>query len=166
MSENALSILEQLDPNNLDDYYDLDFKVGDQQISIDLNFDQNAIDINRLDAVKKFLSNIEAYDKTNKDRIKQDYADENCDKVKTYVDYLIKDNDEEDIAGFTNSQDQLHNIEQQLLKIFQLVRLGLFPHEDVHFATFDYTISRELTDDLVVIFTNHLGEMDYMTLES
>ena len=148
MSENASSILEQLDPNKLDDYYDLDFKVGGQPITIDLNFDQNTIDVNRLDAVKKFLANIEAFDKTNKDRIKQDYADENCDTVKTYVEYFIKENDEEDIARFTTRQNQPHNIKQQLLSKFQLVRLGLYPHEDVHFATFDYTISGELTDDL------------------
>jgi hypothetical protein len=166
MSANTLSILEQLDPNNLEDYYDLDFKIRDQQITVDLNFGRTMIDVNRLDAVKKFMTNIETFDKINKDRIKQDYADDNCDTVKTYIEYLIQDNDEDHIAKLTNKQDEGHNIEQQLLAKFQLVRLGLFPHEDAHFATFDYTISRELTDDFVVIFTNHLGELDYMTLES
>jgi hypothetical protein len=166
MSAQALSILEQLDPNNLDDCYDLDFYVRDQHITVDLNFDNSTIDVYRLEMVKRFMTNIEAFDKVNKDRIKQDYADGNCDTVKTYIEYFIQDNDEEDIARLTSIQNQASNIEQQLLTKFQLVRLGLYPHEDSHFATFDYTISSELTDDLVVIFTNQVGNMDYMTLES
>lgn len=164
MQANPYQILEQLDPNNLNDYYDLDFVFADQHISVDLNFDHKTIDVNRFQMVKEFIANIEVFDKVNKDRIKQDYGDDNCDTVKTYIEYLIKD--DEDIARYANAENQGLDIEQQLINKFQLVRVGLYPHGDTHFATFDYTISGELTDDLVVIFTNQLGEMDYMTLES
>lgn len=166
MQVNPFQILEQLDPNNLDDYYDWDFVFSDQHISVDLNFDHKTIDVNRLQMVKKFMANIEIFNKVNMDRIKQDYDDDNCDTVKTYIKYFIKDLDDEDLAKFATAENQGLDIEQQLVNKFQLVRVGLYPHEDTHFATFDYTISEELTNDLVVIFTNFLGDMDYMTLES
>lgn len=166
MTAHTLSIIEQLDPNNLEDHYDLDFKFADQHITIDLHFDHTTIDGSRLEMLKRFITNIEAFDRDNKEQIRQDYADDNCDTVKTYLEYFIQNNDEEELASFTDKQNQDLNIEQQLLTQFKLVRLGLSPHEDRYFATFDYTISRELTDNLLVLFTNQLGDMDYMTLES
>lgn len=79
MQANPFQILEQLDPNNLDEYYDLDFVFSDQHISVDLNFDHKTIDVNRLQMVKKFMANIEIFNKVNMDRIKQDYDDDNCE---------------------------------------------------------------------------------------
>jgi len=67
---------------------------------------------------------------------------------------------------FIAYEDKTLSIEQKLVNVFKLVRLGLYPDSIERFATFDYTVDRKLTDDLVVIFTDQLAKMDYMTLES
>jgi len=166
MSAHSLSVIEQLDPHSLDDHYDLDFEFADQRITVDLNFDHKTIDPKRLEMVKNFMTQIEAFDKINKDRIKQDYADDTCDTVDIYIQYFIEDNDKGDIGKYVNLESKELNIKQQLVDKFRLVRVGFYPNNITHFATFDYTISIELSDDIVVIFTNQIGDMDYMTLES
>jgi hypothetical protein len=161
-----MPLFGQLDPTNLDDYYDVDIDFDGHSIQIDLNFDNKTIDPSRLDMVNKFIDNIATFDKNNKKHIEQDYADDNCDTVNTYIEYLINDNDKEDLAQFTSLENDTLNTGQQLIKAFKLVRLGLYPDSEKRFATFDYTIGRDLTDDLVVIFADQFGDMDYMTLES
>jgi len=166
MTTFTLPFFGELNHSNLNDYYDVEIDFGGYKLQIDLNFEHKVIDINRLVAVKDFLGQINNFDKINKERIKQDYLDESCDTVKTYVEYFIEDNDEEELLPFIAYEDKTLSIEQKLVNVFKLVRLGLYPDSIERFATFDYTVDRKLTDDLVVIFTDQLAKMDYMTLES
>lgn len=166
MSTTILSMMNTLDPNNLDDYHDLKFDLAGRNITVDLNFEKQTIDPTRLEMVKDFLTKLVAIDKLNKDRIRQDYDDETCDTVKIYLQYFMEDNEEEDLKQFASLSDDTHKVEQQLLDKFNLVRVVLYPDDDSHFASFDYTISETLTGDLVVIFTDAAGNMDYVTLES
>jgi uncharacterized protein YpmS len=166
MANYALPHFGDLDPNNLEDYYEVEIDFNGQKIQIDLNFEQNKIDLKRLDIVKQFIGNIAAFNKANKKNIEQDYADENRDTVRTYVEHYIEYFDSEEISRFVDLNNTEATLESQLIDSLKLIRIGLYPDEEENFAVFDYSIDTEITDQLVVIFAYPSGEMSFMTIES
>ena len=166
MANYLLPHFEELDPKNLEEYYDVEIDFNGHEIQIDLNFDNKSIQSERLDIVKKFIENLSAYDTKNKKYIKEDYADEDCDTVRTYVEHYIESFDKEDLSEFINFDNLELTPEIQLMNSLRLVRIGFYPDSEENFATFDYSINPEIADQLVVILISVTGEMNYMTMES
>ena len=63
MTEYTLPHFGQLATENLEEYYDVDIVFNGNEIQIDLNFENKAIDIATMDKVKNFIENIEKYNK-------------------------------------------------------------------------------------------------------
>ncbi|CAD0005574.1 DUF2004 domain-containing protein [Flavobacterium salmonis] len=163
MTEYTLPHFGNLSTGNLEEYYDVDIEFNGDEIQIDLNFEDKTIDTSTMDKVKKFIGNIDKFDKLNKTYI---HNDEDGDTVKFYLEHHLEEISKDEISTLINFDDILTEPEQQLLAKLKLVRVGLYPHDEDNFAIFDYTIGRELTDYLVVIKTDENGQLDYMTMES
>jgi hypothetical protein len=166
MTEYTLPHFGKLSIENLEEYYNVDIEFNGDEIQIDLNFEDKAIDTSTMDKVKIFIENIDELDKLNKTYIYNDYNDEDGDTVKFYLEHHLDEISEEEISILVNFEDILKEPEQQLLTKLKLVRVGLYPHDEYNFAIFDYTIGREFTDYLVVVKTDENGQLDYMTMES
>ncbi len=166
MASYALPLFGNVDTENLEEYYDVVVDFNGQEIQVDLNFESNTCDTKRLDIVKHFIENIVAFDKKNKGYIEQDYADEECDTVRTYVEHHLENIDKDDLSELIAFNNERKSPDIQLVNALRLVRLGLYPDSAENFATFDYSIDPEMTDHLVVIFTFSTGDMNYMTIES
>ena len=166
MSSYTLPHFGELDLSNLDEYYDVEIEFNGKEVDLDLNFEKKTVDTARLDIVKKFLENLPALDQNNKQYIKQDFENEDGDTVVTYVEHHMSELDEDDLGDIIDFENQAIEPEQQLINALHLTRVGLYPDGEDQFAIFDYSIGRDLTDYLVVIFTNENGELEYMTMES
>lgn len=166
MANYLLQHFGNLDTENLEEYYDVDIDFGGQDIQLDLNFENKNIDPKRLDFVKHFIENISEFDKKNKKLIEQDYEDEDCDTVRTYVEHHIENLDKDELSEFVDFDNKTITPEIQLMNSLRIVRIGFYPDSEENFATFDYSINPEITDQLVVIFTFPTGELNYMTMES
>lgn len=166
MANYTLPHFGQLDPTNLDECYDADIDLNGQEIQIELNFENKTIDTRRLDIVRKFIESIASFDKKNKKYIDQDYADKDCDTVKTYVEHHLEEIDKKELTELVDFGNKSLSARKQLVKALRLVRLGLYPDSVDQFAIFDYSIGQELTQYLVVINTDQDGKLDYMTMES
>jgi hypothetical protein len=119
-----------------------------------------------MDKVKNFIENVDKFDKLNKTYILNDYNDEDGDTVKFYLEHHLEEVGKDKLSTLINFDDTTTEPEQQLLTKLKLVRVGLYPHDEENFAIFDYSIGEEITNYLVVIYTNENGELDYMTMES
>lgn len=166
MANYTLPHFGQLDLTNLDEFYNVNMEFNGQEIQIDLNFENKSINTKSLDMAKTFIENITDFDKKNKKYIEQDYADEDSDTVKTYVEHHLEEIDKAELIGLVDFENKKMSPEQQLVKALRLVRLGLYPDSEDQFAIFDYSIGQELTQYLVVINTDQNGKLDYMTMES
>lgn len=166
MTKFSLPFLGQFDTSNLEEYYNIDIVYNGNEVQIDLNFASKNIDVARLEIVKHFIETISEFDKKNKEYIKDNYADENCDTVRAYVEYHLEDFDEDELAEFINFEDITISPEIQLINPLRLKRIGFYPESEENFAIFDYSLNPEITDELVVIFTKPNGEMNYMAMES
>lgn len=166
MTKYSLPHFEELDTENLEEFYEVEVEHNDDVIEIDLNFENKKIDPARLDLVKQFIENISTFDKQNKKHIQADYADKDKDTIKSYVEYHLDELDKNDLRQVVDFSLKTINPRLQLVNALHLIRVGLYPDSEDQFAIFDYSIDRDLTDYLVVIFSNEKGEIDYMTMES
>lgn len=155
-----------IDPDALEEYYDVDIDFNDTQIQIDLNFDHKSIEPQRLQVVSHFIENLRIHDLNNKKYMEQDFNDKNGDTVKEYLENHLEELGEDDLEGLIDFNSKSADHPKQLLKKLQLVRVGLYPDSEDQFAIFDYSIGRELTNYLVVINTDENGNLDYLTMES
>lgn len=166
MANYSLPHFADIDTNSLEEYYDVDVDFNGREIQIDLNFENKSIDPKRLDIAKHFIENIPEFDKINKKYIEQDFNDEECDTVKTYVEHHLEEVGKVELAHLVNFDNEATSPEMQLMNSLQLVRVGFYPDSEDQFAIFDYSIGRDLTQYLVVINTDENGNLDYMTMES
>jgi len=166
MANYSLPYFGIIDPNNLEDYYDVEIDLNGREIQVDLNFESKTIDTTILDSVKRFIDNISEFDNKNKTHIDQDYRNEDCDTVREYVGYCIEECSKDELSEFIDYTSKTASPKAQLMKSLQLVRVGFYPDSEDSFAIFDYSINPEITNQLVVIFTHQTGEMNYMTIES
>jgi hypothetical protein len=164
MSKYTLPHFGELDTESLDEYYDVDIDFEGRTIQLDLNFEEGSIDPKRLDLVKAFISGLSDYNTKNLVAIADDMED--GDTVEEYIDHHLAELAEEDLAQLVDKNNSKTSPQKQLLAKLQLVRVGLYPGSEEQFATFDYSIGQEITNYLVVLFTDENGELDYMTMES
>jgi hypothetical protein len=166
MAEYALPYFGNLPTENLEEYYDVDIELNGNEIQVDLNFEHQTVDTLILDKVKNFIEKLEKFDELNKTYILNDYNDEDGDTVKFYLEHHLEEVDKEELTKLVNFDDTITEPEQQLLSKLKLVRVGLYPDNEDNFAIFDYSIGKDITDQLVVINTDENGQLDYMTMES
>ncbi|MBC5834462.1 DUF2004 domain-containing protein [Flavobacterium sp. F372] len=166
MTEYTLPHFGKLATENLEEYYDVDIVFNGNEIQIDLNFENKAIDIATMDKVKNFIENIEKFDILNKNYILDDYNDEEGDTVKFYLEDHLEEIGKDELSTLINFDDTTIELEQQLLAKLKLVRVGLYPESEDNFAIFDYSIGQDITNYLVVINTDENGQLEYMTMES
>lgn len=155
-----------LDTQSLEEYYDVDIDFNGTAIQLDLNFGTKTIDPKKLETVQHFIDNIRIYDLNNKGYIANDYNNEDGETVKFYLQHHIEELGTEELAALIEPGTKSADYEKQLLKKLHLVRVGIYPEGEDQFAIFDYSLGREITDQLVVIFTDENGNLDYMTMES
>ena len=166
MSTINLPYFGYLDSDALEKYYDADVDFNNTQIQVDLNFDNKGIEADRLEIVGRFINNIRIHDINNRKYIDNDFTDEKGETVREYAEQHIEELNPGDLAELLGANIKTEDKPEQLVKKLQLVRVGLYPDSLDQFATFDYSIGTELTNYLVVIFTDENGNLDYMTLES
>jgi len=165
MANYTLPPFGNLDIDLLEDFYHVDIELNGNDVQLDLNFDETSIDPAKLELAKSFIEKLDTFDKQNKVLIQQTYTNEEDDVVKKYVEHHLKELDDETLSGLIDFDNTSIEPAQQLVNKLKLVRVGLYPETEPQFATFDYSIGTDLTDYLVVVNTNQLGELDYMTME-
>ena len=166
MANIKLPYFGNLDPTSLDEYYDADVDFTGMEIQVDLNFENNTIDVKRLETAKQFIENLRIHDLNNKKYIQNDFDDKEGDTVRSYLENHIEELATDDLNQLIGSGTKTTDQAKLLLKKLHLVRVGLYPDSEEQFAIFDYSIGKHLTNYLVVINTDENGNLDYMAMES
>lgn len=155
-----------IDPEDLETYYDTEITLSGASIEIDLNFENKTIDTKQLDIAKHFIDNIRIFDMNNKVHIAKDYSNPDGDTVKFYLRHHLEELGTEELSALLPRGSKAPEHEKLLLQKLHLVRVGVYPDSADQFAIFDYSLGTEITNNLVVLFTDENGNLDYMTMES
>ena len=163
-----LPYFEEIDLNQLEEYYNVEIDNKSHKIGIDLNFKAKKIEAQLFDKVKKIIENIESEDSKNRTYITSDFKDENGDAVKEFLEFHIEELAEE-LSGIVNFEDKSNSPEKQLLEKLKLVRIGFYPDGEYgtdSFIIFDYTVDRELSDQIIVVNVDKEGKLINLAWES
>jgi hypothetical protein len=119
-------------------------------VSVNLNFYEDTIDKNQIKNVKTVLDDINKYIKIAKEKIKNDFDDKGV--VKDYLDHhneaIVEIND-------------IYQDKNEFFRKLNLTRIGFYPEDESHYAIFDFSIGRKITDYIiVVIFDSNLNVYD------
>jgi len=157
----------EIDFSALKESYCVDMELNGNTVSIDINFKKPNADKSIAFSIVEFLKNISTFNNQNKAIIGNNF-NSNGGEVREYVTFHIEelgDDFFEQLNIATESPDK----EQQVLSKLKLVRIGLYPDNKYNtdcFAVFDYTPSREITDQLIVVKTDKNGNLDHISWES
>jgi len=168
MIEKTLPHFGKLHTENLEEYYNVDIEFNGKEIQIDLNFENKKIDTATFDKIKNFIENIGEFNKQNQGYIKADFDDENGNTVKEFVTFHIEELGDELLEQIDISSNDTDKEQTFLTKLY-LTRVGLYPdgkYDTSYFAVFDYSINRDLSDQLIVVKTDENGNLDHLSWES
>lgn len=168
MPQIELPFFDPLDNSAIEEYYNIETELEGKPVSIDLNFENSSIDEEKLNTAKKFLQNIPEWLSKNRQYIQDNIGDEDDDTVNEYATFLVEELEPEIVADLIDVKADPDTVVKQVAEKLHLVRIGLYPDrsEDGPFAIFDYTIGREIVDNLIVLNTDENGELEYISMES
>jgi hypothetical protein len=144
--------------------YEAQMPFQDRTINISLFPPDNKIfDVKTLEKIKSIIERAGELNKHFKERLREDYDDEDADNVKLYITHHLEECSEDELATLINYKNG--NLEEQLLDKLDWVSVSFFPgSEDIGF--FDYSIGEELTQYKVAVYINDNGGVTDITMES
>lgn len=169
MPNHKLPYFGEIENDSLKEYYSVDVNLGCRNIQIDINFKTKSVENKTLVTIRKFLSEIEEFDKKNILEYNKDFRQKG--ETDAYIQFYIEELFEEELKELININDNKKNQKSQLLEKLELIRIGLYPNEKEaigYFGVFDYSIKieGEFCNQLLVVKTNEKGELEDITWES
>lgn len=170
MTNFNLPYFEEINSQELQEYYVAKIDLNERKISIDLNFENNTIDQSAMETIKHFLENIDKFDKQNKTYLENDFKIEDGQTLE-YIEYYFDELEQDEISTIINIHDTSTSKEILLLNELKLKRIGLYPdgkYNTDYYAVFDYSIDidGEPCDQLLVVKTDKIGDLDHIAWES
>ncbi len=163
---NDLPYFGVIETESLNKSYDIETKIGERNINLDLNFEKNSTDSRTLKIIKVFLENIEKVDVENQQHFINDFYEkgETDDHLEFYLEELF----EEELNNIIDVKQSREKQKLELLSKFELIRVGIYPDNSNYFGTFDYSIrlDGEFSNQLLVLNTKENGILDHITWES
>lgn len=137
--------------------------IDNHQIELDLNFYDGVPEHNWVTEYEDYIKDLEQHKADVEAAIRADYEDGG--DVKEYVDFHLQELDASVIDKALAGTDASKPKEERLLSALKLVRIGFYPGNE-NYAVWDYTIGCEVADMVVVINTDNMGKINYVTWES
>jgi len=159
-----LPFFNEIDSDLLVDYYEADIDLNLKKIQLDVNFDENSIELDRLLILKNYLENLSELIDLAEKEIQTDFS--NGEEVKEFITFHIEELDKDDIDNLLKEADKNLSIEQQILSILKLKRIGFYPDDEDNFAVLDFTLNEDLSQYILVVNITENKALNYITMES
>ena len=150
--------------NSLKDYYDVEIEFNGRKIELDLNFEEESIETDKLEIVKKIIDNLSEYNSIAEKALISDFEED--DTVKDYIEHHLEEIDDIELKQIIDKPIEEISAEKQMLTKLFLKRVGFYPGDEDDFAIFDFTIGEDLTQYIIAITFNEDIEVQYMSMES
>lgn len=159
-----LSIFGEIDPNNVEEYYDGNVKIDGKDVEIDLNFDSESVNEDLLTDVEIFIAKISELAQKAWTAIAEDWdLDSESETARFYLQHHLDEFSQEELVKLFSTS----NVEKSVFfRALSLVRVGLYPEDDEIFSIFDIQFSQELTDYLMSVSIDSNGKVTGLSFES
>lgn len=153
-----------IDTTAVNDYYSLQVKVGKHTVELDINFKQKSIDQTRLTLLLDFLKDIETVIADSWSAIKRNF--ENGSEVAEYINFHLEELDDPTLKALLSKADKLLPIDEQILSVIKINRIGFYPESKNIFAIVDFNLDFKISDYILVVVMNDDKTLNYITMES
>ena len=160
MSKKNLTYFGEVEINSPEEYIEGKVLIDNRLVKLDLNFYDG---VPKRNWVEEYILHFLQHKKNVETAFMTDYED--GEETKEYVDFHLEELDSSEIDKILENTNASKSKEERLLSALQLVRVGFYPGGE-NYAVWDYTIGRDITDQLVVVNTDNKGEIRYVTMES
>jgi hypothetical protein len=160
----SLPYFGAVDPEELNEYYDVVTELGGQNLTIDINFDEGCIAIKKLEQLSIRLESLAALLEQAWEAVRESFRQ--AQDARKYIDQHI------DLLGAPEMQQGLQKAdatlsdEEKLFTLVRPVRIGIYPEDEESYFVLDFSLSRELTDYLIVVVLSVDEKLRYVTTES
>jgi hypothetical protein len=146
------------------------YEFGGYKIDLDVHFKN--VNSQTIESVSQVLNNLKKIKKIGETAYLQDF--ENEGEAKEYVEEWNNDIfeqifTEEEFSEFMQHTDKEKPIEEQVLSLLQLVRVGIYAESDDSFVTLDYAFGYDFDtgfrDNMLVVKLNQDYEVTEITME-
>lgn len=145
--------------------YNAGVLINNHPITLDLYFDTTTIPKEKLTLVSKILNNLSEYRQLTYQQLEVNAKDEDG-ITREYVDFHIEELAEKEWKKLLENITSERKRRKKVFKLLHLNRIGFYPNDDHHYATFDYTIGEDLTDYYLVVGISSNDEIAFITMES
>ena len=146
------------------------YKLDKDKIDLDVHF--KTVNSQTVESVSRVLNDLKKINETGTSACLQDF--EAGGEAKEYVEEWNRDIfeqifTEEEFSEFMRHTDKEKPIEEQILSLLRLVRVGIYAESDEHFVTLDYAFGYELEkgfrDNMLVVKLNQEYEVTEITMD-
>lgn len=159
-----LKYFNEIDLQNLTDYYEVDIDFNGNSVQLDINFQETKINESNLDYLKSILDDLDGILLQINDFIKKDYK--SGEDVKEFLAFHMEELDNDELESLLSDSDKSTSREEQLLSIIKLKRIGFYPEDNDEYVIFDFVTDEEVSQYLLVVKVNNKGQLDHITMES
>lgn len=159
-----LQLFGEINEHDVEDYYEVRFVYEDQNIEVDLNFEESSIDKSNLVRVNGLLSELVGCLQKAEAAISKDYdLGDAAETVQDYLNHHIDIFNDEEIEAIFGTKDVT---KQTFLSALEAKRVGFYPEDYESFMLVDFTLKNDVTDYLICVVFNGAGELTDIMMES
>lgn len=153
-----------VDPKAIEEYYDVDVEIEGCELSLDLNFDEETVSTTKLDKMRVRLENLPALLEEAKTAVRKSFEEggDVLEYITHHLDLITAPELQEALGGVDGSL----SAGERLFSLVHPIRIGLYPEDEQHYFTLDFSISQEVTQYMIVVLFNVDEEFQYITMES
>jgi uncharacterized protein YbcC (UPF0753/DUF2309 family) len=159
-----LPFFNEINADEITDYYEVDIEFEQRNIQLDLNFDETSIEPDRLLIVKSYLDDLSAIIDIAQKEIDNDFA--NGDEVQEFLNFHTTEMDQDELDDLLKNADKSLSVDQQILSVVQLKRIGFYPEEEDEFAILDFVLHEEVSQYILIVKMSDSKTVDHITMES
>ena len=159
-----ISPFGEIDPKNIEEYYDGNVRIGEKDIEIDLNFESEPVSETLLAAVGNAIAQIKELADLAWAAVSDDWdLDVESETARFYLQHHLEEFCEDEVVKLFGTTVIDKTI---FIRALSLVRIGLYPEDEDMFAVFDIQLSQELTNYLMSVSLTQSGQVTGISFES
>lgn len=154
----------EIDPQDLDDYYDAQIEVNGDTIEVDLNFESKTIDVDILEKVSQSIDAVDVQIQKAFEALSTDYdLGEESEAALFYLQHHQEELSDDDILKIFGSTDITKEI---FLKNIAVSRIGFYPEDEESFTVVDLKLPDQYTNYIMAVTFDAEGELSFISMES
>ena len=159
-----LKYFGNIEPNNLEEYYDHQAVVAGNEIELDLNFEEEEIKLSSLEKVNDVLKSLDVLLSDAKESISKDYdLGKESETARDFLAHHMDVLDSEEIQSLFGTNDVTKEL---FMSKLIATRVGLYPEDEESFAIVDVTFEGEITNYLMAVTYDENNELSYISMDS